>query len=122
VQQPEDLGAVQIGNGNSDNAPATISGIGIRNAPRQVQDVVTRRGRFQKLTDELEHRRLHSALAARFVSNNKKSISSASMDKSLVFVVDWRFRKHSLMRPATAEADNLSPNRNRQDPILNVPV
>jgi Plant transposon protein len=67
VQQPEDLGAVQVGNGNSDNAPATISGIGIRNAPRQVQDAVTRRGRFQKLTDELEHQRLHSALAARFV-------------------------------------------------------
>jgi hypothetical protein len=67
VQQLEDVGAVQVGNGNSDDAPTTISEIGIRNAPRQVQDVVTRRGRFQKLTDELEHQRVHTALAARRV-------------------------------------------------------
>lgn len=67
VQQPDDLNAVQAGSGNSDDAPATVTGIGIRNAPRQVQDVVTRRGRFKNLTNELEHQRLHTALAARFV-------------------------------------------------------
>jgi hypothetical protein len=40
---------------------------GIQNAPRQVQDVVTSRGRFQQLTNELEHQRLNTALAARYV-------------------------------------------------------
>jgi hypothetical protein len=64
IVQASDSGAAA---GGGTDAPAAVSGIGIQNTPRQVQDVVTRRGRFQQLTNELEHQRLHTALVARFV-------------------------------------------------------
>jgi hypothetical protein len=62
VHQPEDLAAVQGG----DPDCAGVSGVGIRNAPRAVRDVVTRSGRFKQLNDKSEHQRLRAALSSRF--------------------------------------------------------
>lgn len=64
VQQPSDLRAVQA---REEGEPVTVIGVG--NLPSHVQQVVTKKERFNELNDREENRRLHLALMSKFGGN-----------------------------------------------------